>query len=234
MSKKCDVCNSKIGLLDGIKISNGSICPNCAILCSSYKTETIENMKKYYELNNQRKALFSETQKLKTFLSTAIHIDNVHNLFYIEPHKITNYFIYSFDEVIDYSYNEIEETRTTTTKTKGGITRAVIGGSVAGPVGAVVGSSTAKTVSQTTPGLKVLYFNVTTYSGIKKVPVSSPPIGFTEFLDKCINNKKSISNTYQDTTTNEIEQLTKYKELLDKGIITEEEFSLKKKQILNI
>ena len=48
-----------------------------------------------------------------------------------------------------YIGTEYRQIARTNTKTKGGITRAVIGGAIAGPVGAVVGASTARSVSKT-------------------------------------------------------------------------------------
>ena len=41
-----------------------------------------------------------------------------------------------------------------------------------------------------------------------------------------------LSNTKQNKSHDKIERLTKIKSLLDKGLITEEEFENKKKQIL--
>lgn len=229
MSKNCSACGSKIGLLNSTKTSDGIICLNCSLLCPSYKTETIANIRKYIDINNQRKSLFTETQKLKSFASETFHIDNIHRLFYIgNPKNTFNYIIYSFDEITDCGYDISE--MNTTTKKKGGITRAIVGGTIAGQVGAVIGTSTAKTESQTKPGNKIFYLNVKTYSGTKKISIFNPPTGLKEFLDKCINDNKT--NTI--TNSNTIEEIIKYKELLDKGIITEEEFSLKKKQILNL
>lgn len=229
MSKKCDVCNSKIGLLGGNKISDGIICSNCVSLCSSYKIESIKNMKLYYGLNNERKTIFKETQTLKKFATPTCHIDNLNRLFFFgDPKKNNNYIVYSFDEIVDIGYDIIEGQ--TTTKKKGGITRAVVGAAIAGPVGAVVGSTTAKEKVSKEPEQRIFYFNVKTYSGIKKISMLYHPNGLPEFLQKCIE-EKNVNNSVQ---SNSIDEITKYKELLDKGIITEEEFSLKKKQILNI
>lgn len=79
-----------------------------------------------------------------------------------------------------------------------------------------------------------MYLN--TFSGNKKTLIYSPPLGFTAFLDKLIqeNNTENTGKNEENKIDNTIQELTKYKELLDNGIITEEEFALKKKQILNI
>ncbi len=60
-----------------------------------------------------------------------------------------NVLIYYRDIQGCYIREEYRQIATTNTKTKGGITRAVIGGAIAGPIGAVVGASTAKSVSNT-------------------------------------------------------------------------------------
>ena len=46
--------------------------------------------------------------------------------------------------------------------------------------------------------------------------------------------KKESVVTKVEAKVDEIEQLTKYKELLDKGVITQEEFDAKKKQLLGL
>ena len=48
------------------------------------------------------------------------------------------------------------------------------------------------------------------------------------------NKNQSKINSTQEPKTNSVQELREYKQLLDDGIITEEEFNLKKKEILNI
>ena len=42
------------------------------------------------------------------------------------------------------------------------------------------------------------------------------------------------NNIQTNTTTSNADELKKYKELLDEGIISQEEFDAKKKQLLNL
>ena len=51
-------------------------------------------------------------------------------------------------------------------------------------------------------------------------------------IERQQNKEKSITRT--EIRIDETEQLAKYKDLLDKGIITQEEFDAKKKQLLNL
>ena len=71
----------------------------------------------------------------------------------------------------------------------------------------------------------------TTYAGKVQRMSSTYPIGFTDFLDRCIADASSEPVAIAASAADEI---LKYKELLDKGIITAEEFSAKKAQLLGL
>ena len=120
----------------------------------------------------------------------------------------------------------------TVTNKKGGITRAVVGGVVAGPVGALVGSGTAKAETKTVGGVKMTKVHFTTYARKVQRMSSTYPIGFTDFLDRCIADASSEPAT--TAVASAADEILKYKELLDKGIITAEEFSAKKAQLLGL
>ncbi|MBQ8427123.1 MAG: SHOCT domain-containing protein [Clostridia bacterium] len=49
-----------------------------------------------------------------------------------------------------------------------------------------------------------------------------------------INSRKYQLNTIAKEQTNTVDELKKYKELLDSDVITQEEFDSKKKQILGL
>ena len=62
---------------------------------------------------------------------------------------------------------------------------------------------------------------------------------FANYKDTAMNYAKEITDkkdnaVKQPAANNNIEELKQYKELLDSGVITEEEFNAKKKQLLNI
>ncbi len=226
MSKKCDVCGLKLGLINNFKIKDGNICSSCIHLSSSYATESITDMKKYFNINKDRLSLFCETQILKNFSSTIVHIDDNHHLFYCgNPNDAI---VYSFDEIIDCGY---DITESETTSKKGGVTRAIVGAAVAGSVGAIIGASTAKEKTSTNTK-ETFYFNVKTYSGIKKVTILFPPKGFKEFIEKCISEYSNQNNI----SINELSISDKIKSILDlkeQGILNEEEYENKKKELLS-
>ena len=75
----------------------------------------------------------------------------------------------------------------TVTKTKGGITRAVVGGALFGVGGAIVGASTAKQETKTTGGVPMLYIDLD-FQGVKTtVSISNPPLKAAQTLDSMIN-----------------------------------------------
>lgn len=73
--------------------------------------------------------------------------------------------------------------------------------------------------------------------GIYGLVAALSNLSFDPAKDKNIGYKKedAVSNTnpYQNATNQE-EEIKKYKEMLDKGIISEEDFNAKRKQILGI
>ncbi|MFN2925391.1 SHOCT domain-containing protein [Lachnospiraceae bacterium YH-ros2228] len=163
-------------------------------------------------------------------------IDDTHRLFYIGNEKIwrksiQNPVVYSFDEVV--SYNKEIVGQKIQTKKKGGITRALVGGAIAGPAGALIGAGTAKTETKTTGGQEKLNIEVNAYGGHKTVSIFQAPAGLTNFLDNIIAQEKHPESTVASSGFSVADELLKYKQLLDAGVITQEEFDEQKKKLLS-
>ena len=137
------------------------------------------------------------------------------------------------DESEDESYEFETVGGKTVTKKKGGITRAVVGGVVAGPIGALVGSGTAKAETQTVGGIRMTKVNFNTYTGKLQRMSGKYPMGFTDFLDRCIS-EASADPTATGQVSSVADEILKFKDLLDKGVITPEEFAAKKSQLLGL
>lgn len=137
-------------------------------------------------------------------------------------------------QLVDLSFTPKYKTEsTTTTKGRGG--KALLGGVIAGPIGAVVGAS-GKRKSQTTStttevdapcALSLIRLNDNVSFEIT-VNAKSDTVQFIR--ENYLNRKIAIEN--QKNT--EINDLRKLKQLVDEGIITQEEFEMKKKQILGL
>lgn len=164
-----------------------------------------------------------------------------------------------FFEITDYQwegprYKTVATTNTTEkskekTKKKGGLGGAVVGTMVAGPIGTAVGFAAtrkkdkkgekeANTIAseeevETKSNAKMTLRNLSTGESFT--------IGF--LCDSKIDGDLSnfSMNTQRTVTTSEVTQqkskvelMKEYKDLLDAGIINEEEFAQKKKEILGI
>lgn len=233
MAKYCDVCKRKIAIGGVIKAIDGIVCMKCAQISNCNFSDKniyrkINEIEKFYNINEKRKKLFKQEQVLKNFNSSVVYIDNTNKLFSINNVQI----YYNFDDVVGYSEETVVGPTISKTKKKGGITRAIVGGAIAGPVGAMVGSNTAKstTVSKTDINTEK-YIEIEDYSGHRKVLIYNPPNGFKEVVNMWIQ-QRHISTS--DNSIDNIEEIKKYKSLLDMGAITKEEFNIKKKELLNL
>ena len=75
MSKKCDICNCKLGLFTKFNIVNGVACSNCIRISKSYQTNTIEELKEFWNINNERFLKFKPTTVLKGLGMTPVSIE---------------------------------------------------------------------------------------------------------------------------------------------------------------
>lgn len=232
MAKVCPICNEKIGFLLKAKASNGDICSTCAMICSSHETKTIETLREYWQKNAEREKVFSQTQLLNSFNGGTLSIDATHELFAfgnVSKAKVSPVF-YRFNEVDSYEVEIVGQK--TITKKRGGITRALVGGALAGGVGAIVGSNTAKEETKQVGGTQILRVNMVTYTG-RCQHISVPSQNVLAFLDECLLDKDT-SIPQQQSASSSADEIMKYKNLLDQGIITQEEFDAKKKQLLGL
>ena len=185
MYNKCNICNCKLSLFNKYNIVDGVICADCSRISQSYKENTIEELKDFWKINNERLLNFKSTSILKGLGATPIFIDTENKLFYIgKLDKKRKKIVYTFSEVTDYICDTIGDK--TITKKKGTLKRAVIGNLIAGPVGAAIGASTAKEESKTIAGISVIHISFIMPSGLYKTTVAYPPKGFEEFLEKYI------------------------------------------------
>ena len=241
---QCPICNGKIYLMEGVKTQDGSICSECARIVSSPKNYTTEKIRSFWKKNHTRWTTFKETKVLHSPGSLNISVDEKHRYFLFGRGKGNNQekVVYSFDEVDSYEFITIKGE--TVTHKKGILTRAVVGGMLAGAAGAVIGGATAGSVVETTPDRTKIKVHLTTAFG--KVCEISPsncpyPEGFTDFLDRCIygdvyddRQSKAASAVAPTVSPSAADEILKYKALLDQGIITEEEFQAKKSKLLDL
>lgn len=157
--------------------------------------------------------------------------------------------IVKYDTIKDIQVFEQVQAVTQTkgkTKKKGGITRALVGGAVAGPAGAIVGGMTAKSENNATSvtNQQVTRTIVLTRDDPFKTVLNIPYNAELEVKLRNIlsENLNQIEQVAEISETSQVEQpvsnvsvadeLIKLKELLDAGVLTEDEFTAQKQRLL--
>lgn len=244
---KCSIC----GVETSKELADGYICSNCLGKAQSninvtkgIKNTSVEEIKNALEKSKQNERDINNFQ-LSRKVANFIHFDDINKKMMFPKTILRKAKIYNYSEILEYEILEDGETIT-----KGGLGRAVAGGLLFGGVGAIVGGVTGgKSTKKIVKSLKVKivldnlanpveYIDLLgametksdsfVYKGIKKhaEDIIAILIGIT--------SNKTKSNIQEIAKTSEADEILKYKKLFDEGIITEEEFITKKKQILGL
>lgn len=239
MVNACPVCGGKLGLLNREKSADGPICAGCSNFLFSKlgiraAKQPTDVLAAYWATLEQRRKVFKETDSIYDGDALFVSIDNPNRLFCI-GHRSGDKgprMIYSFDEVAGYESDAPDDL--TVTETKGGIARAVIGATVAGPVGAIVGAATAKTETRKGSRSKEnVSIRFTIPLGETSLPTTVYPGGMTDFLKNCkVSQEKPQAAAPAESSA--ADELLKFKQLLDMGAITEAEYNTKKSQLLGL
>lgn len=219
-----------MGLFDGIKKEMQLSQEKAAI--------EKENKKKYdnYQIDLKSKFVASGRIGINKFndelkiikVSTESYFKDV----YVEYKNIT-------EVKVDEKINEKTQTKNVG-KRKGVITRSVVGTILMPGVGTVVGGLTAKKENKiqsiTTQDIKrkIVLIQNTPYQSLLKITYNEEL--FSKLKSIINNNTETVEETIykEERTDNGLSDLIALKELFDQGIITQEDFDAKKKQILGL
>lgn len=238
MANTCPVCDGKLGLLNREKSADGLICAGCSSFFFSKlgfraAKQPTAALADYWAALEQRRKVFKETDSIYDGDALFVSIDKTNRLFCF-GHRGGDKgprMIYSFDEVAGYESDAPDDL--TVTETKGGIGRAVIGAAVAGPVGAIVGAATAKTETHKAYSKENISIRFVLPLGESNLPTMVYPGGTTDFLRSCKAGAER-PQVATSTASSAADELLKFKQLLDMGAITEEEYNAKKTQLLGL
>ena len=242
MAKKiCALCGEEIGLLTGkIKISDGYVCINCLKSAGIGTLSMPENFSSssIKDLVNRRISMvksFSPTKNVGAYLK----VDENNQLFMVGND------LFEFSNLLSFELLEDGETIT-----KGGLGRAIAGGVLFGGVGAVVGGVTGGKKSKgICTSMKIRLTLKNTYTDTVYINLISNGTKKGGFVYKtaqtsaqsCLSALQIITdiniNADTQTTTpsgSSADEILKFKQLLDVGAITQEEFDAKKKQLLEL
>ena len=226
----CSVCGEKIGIFDRELCSDGFICKRCRSLFSDlgmdYKTVPVDKLKADWKFFDDRRECAKGFENLQEPGTMVAYANRAQRLMTVAG--IPGWF--AFDELVDYTV-EVEEK--VITETKGGVTRAIAGEIVAGPVGAVVGSSTAKKDSRKEQSKPKMSFIVEYPMGRFQSPVYTYSCKVRELCEE-IFKERAETKKVPDTLSSIADELMKFKKLLDVGAITEDEYNAEKERLLNL
>ncbi|WP_252247202.1 DUF4428 domain-containing protein [Clostridium sp. ZBS4] len=254
-SVTCNICEQKVGL-NRFKIQDGWICKKCFKKCGfnlntpimQFNSERIKSIMCNDEKTKEELTRFNTSKSIGSFLQID---ENQCKIKIINSTQGQNakFQIYNYEDILSCELFEDG-----INVTKGGLGRALVGGTLVGDIGAIVGSVTGpkKTSKEFvgTLGVKVTVKDLTSptiYIQIisRKTKTSSAVYqNGCRFADDILStlsiiiNKNMGNNVKQQETSyktlDSATEIKKFKQLLDEGIITSEEFNAKKKQLLGI
>lgn len=254
----CPVCGNIVkGAMFQNKIKDKkTLCADCGakidMEVSMLPFQTAEDIKEhliYREENLNLFKNFSITKELKCGNSYLREDAQMGKWYYsyCEKNPI-NPPLFDYDEIIDYELTEDGEL-----VAKGGIGSAVVGGAMFGAVGAIVGSNVGKKKTKTV--IKDITLRVSLKNKyIQQIKINFIPGGIdvksgsmsyntykyaadsaVSFFDNlCSKAKETATTSTQTASMSSADEILKFKNLLDSGIITQEEFEAKKKELLGL
>lgn len=160
-------------------------------------------------------------------------------------------YLYEFEQLTSYELVEITDVET---RKSGTVGNALVGGIIAGGVGAIVGASASKTHSNeivkdmyisivTNPGASLHKIQLIKYATKKSsidyeiaLENAQKILGMLKHIEQIAGYNKQSEETpvLPQSALSPLDEIKKLKELLDIGAVTQEEFDAKKKQLLNL
>ena len=244
----------KYGELFCIEAKAGFTKANAKLICPNTDKEIANLKKRIKAVENKQK--FSPTRKIQDYL----YVDENHKLWAVPKpvnpdsegeetiKKVEQ--VYTYSDIISYELLEDDNSIS-----KSGLGKAIAGGLLFGQTGAIVGGITGKkkniatctklqiriTINDSQNPIELITLldaetkkNTTVYKNC--FDIAQNIISNLEFMcnDVKIENNKKLDTNHVSVNISVPDEILKYKKLLDEGIITQDEFEAKKKQLLNL
>ena len=249
MAKKiCDICGNKVGIISQYKLKDGIICFDCKEKMGKGFSVGLETI----TVEQAKKAQTGEMELIPPreygLTTGTLVIDSTNRAMYVRLPLFQRTEEIPMDSVVGYSYIEDEKEYGVGHVLGGAAIGGLIFGGAGAVIGSVIGSNPKRKISYI--GLDVTYelsghselFKIKLYKG-KPIKVSS-----FEYND-CMEKAKAImgeldmliqKNPMAETdgkdgsVASAADEIRKFKGLLDDGIISQEEFEAKKKELLGL
>lgn len=261
-SENCPICGLKTGALSKSSTTyNGlSVCSECAKKLSKsgvllfrikkYQLSELQEIVGASKLSEEERlqeiSSFNATKKITPF----IFFDDENKKFAIPKvsftGKVKDLKIHNYSDLLDYELLEDGNS-----VSKGGVGRAIVGGALFGGVGAIVGGSTGHKQKSTCSKLQIkITMNSieapTIYINFIETETKKDGLIYKQFYPQaqeilsilnviCQSIKPELEPIVESSSSiSPADEILKFKQLLDSGIITQEEFDVKKQQLLSI
>lgn len=243
----CVICGGKTKMLLRATVKEGFVCGDCVAKCSPYlrygADRTKQSVIEHIEHRKNNAAVYASFTTSDS-VTDKIKIDREKRLFCvnIEKKKIPD--VFSFDEIVGYELIQDGDILTS-----GGSGAALVGGLAFGAAGAIVGSNVGKKTSKQT--IQKLYFRISLsnpWITYLEIPISTVEIKkggilynaamdtanrVTALLEVIAADQRTQTETHPQASTSSIaDELMKLKDLLDAGIITQEDFDKAKAKLI--
>lgn len=254
MAKECMICGRAMGVFTvRVQLADASICIPCW-LDAGFEGDTnslsgaiqysLADVKERIAVRKQNQVLIDRFQPTKKVGKLLMFDDNTQS--FVVQNSNTRTDLYYYNQLVDFELLEDGESIT-----KGGLGRAVAGGLLFGGVGAIVGGVTGKKKTKgvcNSMQIKLTLRNslwptvylpfvtsATKTNGLIYKNAYRTAQEALSALQLAVDQVENAQAAAQPANTSSgADEILKYKQLLDSGIITEEEFQAKKRQLLGI
>lgn len=248
--KKCDICGMEVGFISQCGLKDGIVCHNCMEKVGKGFTPWTNS----FTVEQISKAIAKEIELIPPQViqctNGVLIIDSFNRVMYMGLPLGQRSEEISIDSIVGYSYVEDDK--------KYGVGHivgsALVGGALFGGAGAIIGSVVGSNPKRKINyiGVEITYERDNTCELLHANIYKGKPIkasGFTYDgsletakllmgqLDLLMKKSSATAEKLSEASAQMLsgaDEIRKYKELLDEGILTEEEFAAKKNQLLGI
>ncbi len=235
---KCSVCNYSIPMGMKVKLpapDNVPICTYCARIYGSSQPPLLHVIQEMWRENDEKATLFEESGSFAVSKITTVHYDEKNRWFYFkDAASRAKKIIYDFADLSEVRYKN--EAGQMVTKTKPSLGKAIVGGALFGPAGAVVGAAHTTSETRMAPGVQYASILISSKNGGTEIRVYKPfPAALSSLSKICFSEPEpepESQNAQAIPATSVADELSKFKSLVDQGVLSDTEFQAIKDKLL--
>lgn len=239
----CAVCGKKTNAFTRVKLTDGFLCSTCKTWCSNFvqlRSMSSADARAHIAKTLQDDSIYPSLVPSES-VGKYLVVFSKERLWSCMVSKSETPYLFSFDDIINYELLEDGAC-----VTKGGLGSAAVGGFLFGGVGAIVGGGLGRKqhdlvqkmgirISTKVPLMSHIEIPILTTetkrSGMLYSSCKETALKILSLLDQIMSQQ---GQQEPSSAVSSADELLKFKKLLDEGIITQEEFEAKKRQLLGL